>query len=196
MMTNLTRNIRPNLAGDFPEIHPSALIDPSAQIIGNVKAGKNVFIGPLAVIRADERGPDGTVTPIIIGEEVNIQDGVIIHSHGGEAVTIGSRTSVAHGVAIHGPCSIGEGCFLAMRSTIYSATLEHAVWVGMSATIMRATLEAHTYVPAGSLIRSGPDAWNLRLVSAKEKKYMAEVLGATNRLREDYQKIRSIKTAG
>ncbi|MEE4602286.1 MAG: hypothetical protein V2J65_13480, partial [Desulfobacteraceae bacterium] len=68
MVTNLTRNIRPNLAGDYPEIHPSALIDPSAQIIGNVKAGKNVFIGPLAVIRADERGPDGTVTPIIIGE--------------------------------------------------------------------------------------------------------------------------------
>jgi hypothetical protein len=66
----------------------------------------------------------------------------------------------------------------------------------MSATIMRATLEAHTYVPAGSLIRSGPDAWNLRLVSAKEKKYMAEVLDATNRLREDYKKIRNINTVG
>ena len=58
-MTNLSPNIRPNLAGDTPEIHPSALIDPSAQIIGNVIVKKNAFIGPLAIIRADERGPDG-----------------------------------------------------------------------------------------------------------------------------------------
>ena len=96
-MKNLQQYIRPNLAGDYPEIHPSALIDPSAQIIGQVKIGKNVFIAPLTIIRADERGPDGTVSPIIIGEEVNIQDGVIIHTHGGQSVTIGARTSVFRG---------------------------------------------------------------------------------------------------
>ena len=45
-----TNNIRPNLAGDYPQVHPSALIDPSAQIIGNVIIEKNVFIAPLAVI--------------------------------------------------------------------------------------------------------------------------------------------------
>ena len=189
-MTYLPHNIRPNLVGDHPEIHPSALIDPSAQIIGNVKIEKDVFVGPLAVIRADERGPDGKVAPIIIREEVNIQDGVIIHTHGGTTVEIGARTSVAHAVTIHGPCTIGEGSFLAMRSTIYCATLEQAVWVGMNALIMRTNLAAHTCVPAGSQIRSRPDAWNLRLVSSKEKKYMEQVLETTNQLREDYRKMR------
>lgn len=181
-------NIRPNLVGDFPEIHPTALIDPSSQIIGNVKIGKNVFVAPLAVIRSDEPGPDGKVSPIIIEEESNIQDGVIIHSHGGDEVLIGARTSVAHGVAIHGPCQIGEGCFIAMRSTLYSASLGPAVWIGMSATIMTVTLDAYSYVPAGSVIRSKRQAWDLRLVSEKEKAYMENVLVATNRLREDYRR--------
>ncbi len=195
-MSYLPHNIRPNLVGDLPEIHPTALIDPSAQIIGNVKVGKDVFIGPLAVIRADERGPDGKVSPIVLEDEVNIQDGVIVHSHGGTSVTIGARSSVAHGVVIHGPCEIGEGSFLAMRSTIYCATLEPNVWVGMCALIMRTTLAAHTCVPAGTQIRSRPDAWNLRLVSSKEREYMQQVHETTNQLREDYRKMRGIKKTG
>lgn len=195
-MPNRFNNIRPNLAGDLPDIHPSALIDPSAQIIGHVRLQPDVFVGPLTVIRADERGPDGTVAPIVIGAEVNIQDGVIIHSHGGTSVTIGPRTSMAHGVAVHGPCIIGEGCFLAMRSTIYSATLANHVWVGMGSVVMRAELDDYTYVPAGSVIRARPDAWGLRLISAKERKYMQEVLDATARLRADYQKLRSAVPQG
>lgn len=193
---NKINGIRPNLAGDYPRVHPTALIDPSAQIIGNVIIEKNVFVAPLAVIRADECGPDGAVSPIVIGEETNIQDGVIIHSHGGSSVSIGARTSVAHGVAIHGPCEIGDDCFLAMRSTIYSATLADSVWVGMGALVMRAALDPHTYVPAGSVIRSRPDAWGMRFVSSKERQYMKEVLEATNRLREEYLKTRSVVISG
>jgi carbonic anhydrase/acetyltransferase-like protein (isoleucine patch superfamily) len=180
------KNIRPNLVGNHPQIHPEALIDPSAQIIGNVIVGKNVFVGPVAVIRADERGADGTVAPIILNEDVNIQDGVIIHSHGGTSVTIGSRTSVAHGAIIHGPCVIGEDCFIAMGSALYSATLGHSIWIGMGAQVICASLDAHTYVPTGSVIRSNQDVWSLRLVTSQEKKYMMDVLSATKRLRDDY----------
>jgi carbonic anhydrase len=188
---SLFNGIRPNLAGDYPQIHPSALIDPSAQIIGNVIIGKNVFVAPLAVIRADERGSDDMVAPIFIGEEANIQDGVIIHSHGGSDVSIGPRTSVAHGVVIHGPCTIGEDCFLAMRSALYRATLANNVWIGMGALIMRATLDSYTYIPAGSVIRSHPDVLGNRPISNREKLYMEQVLQATNRLREDYMKSRT-----
>ena len=155
-MTPNCKNIRPNLIGDFPDIHPSSLIDPSAQIIGNVKVGKNVFIAPLAVIRADEPGSDGRVSPIILEEECNIQDGVIIHSHGGNEVVIGPRTSIAHGVAIHGPCRIDEGCFVAMRSTLYSASLEESVWIGMNATILNgARVGAEAVIGAGAVVAPG-----------------------------------------
>ncbi|MFV0438298.1 MAG: hypothetical protein ACK5PS_13035 [Desulfopila sp.] len=189
-MNQTMPNIRPNLVEDFPDIHPTALIDPSAQIIGNVKIGRNVFVAPLAVIRSDEPGPDGKVAPIVIDEEANIQDGVIIHSHGGDLVVIGPQTTVGHGSTLHGPCLIKEGCFLAMRCALYHANLDPHVWVGMNASIMRVTLDAYSYVPAGTILSSKRDALNLRLVSEKEKAYMEKVLMATNRLREDYRRFR------
>jgi len=194
-MNNLPINIRPNLVGDLPDIHPSAIIDPSAQIIGNIRIMENVFIAPLTVIRADEQGPDGTVAPIIIGEEVGIQDGVIIHSKGGESVTIGARTSVGHGVVIHGPCSIGEDCFIAMRSTLYSSYVEDFVWVGMGSTIIKTTLRSQSYVETGSIIRARNDGRDIRFLSIKEKQYMQEVLEAANVLREQYKKMRGMDTA-
>jgi carbonic anhydrase/acetyltransferase-like protein (isoleucine patch superfamily) len=188
-MTRTCSNIRPNLIGNHPEIHPTALIDPSAQIIGNVKVGKNVFIAPLAVIRADEAGPNGKVEPIILEEECNLQDGVIIHSSGGDVVRIGARTSVGHGVAIHGPCTIGEDCFLAMRCSLYRTNLQNSVWIGMNAVVMQANLDAYTYVPAGTVIRSNTELQPVRFVSEKERIYMQHVLTATNRLREDYRRL-------
>ena len=189
-------NIRPNLTGDFPQIHSTALIDPSAQIIGNVIVEKNVFIAPLTVIRADDRGPDGRVAPITICEDVNIQDGVIIHSHGGELVIIGPRTTVAHGVVIHGPCVIAEDCFLALRCILYGATLEKAVWVGIGSLVKNATLDAFSYVPPNSVIGARSDVWNLGLVSEKEQQYMKEVHEATTRLRDDYIRSRNPGKSG
>jgi len=182
-------NIRPNLAGDHPQIDPTALIDPSAQIIGNVKIEKNVFVGPLTVIRADQRGPDGKVAPIQIDEEVNIQDGVIIHTDPGASVVIGPKTSVAHGAVIHGPCTIGRECFIALRASLYKVTLEDHVWIGIGAIAKLVTLDSFIRVPAGAVIRERPEVHALRLVTDKERKYMEEVWAANSRLRMDYQEL-------
>jgi carbonic anhydrase/acetyltransferase-like protein (isoleucine patch superfamily) len=189
-MTSLPYNIRPNLAGDYPKIDPTALIDPSAQIIGHVEIARDVFVGPMTVIRADQRGQDGKVAPIVIGEEVNIQDGVIIHTEEGTSVIIGARTSIAHSVVIHGPCTIGQECFLAMRSTLYKTTLEDHVWVGMGAIVELVTIPSFTMIPAGSIIRGMPDALSLRLVTDTEREYMQMVWAANSRLRMDYRELR------
>lgn len=190
-MSPLSGNIRPNLAGDYPRIDPSSLIDPSAQIIGNVEIAKDVFIGPQTVVRADQRGPDGDVGLIKIEAEVNIQDGVIIHSYPGSSVTIGAKTSITHGVVIHGPCTVGEACFLAIRSTLYCATLENNVWLGMGALVMKTNLPSFSMVPVGKIIRGLPDARELRLVTEREKEYMQRILAANSRLRMDYLELRS-----
>jgi len=189
-MTSLPNNIRPNLAGDYPRIDPTALIDPSAQIIGHVEIAKDVFVGPLSVIRADQRGPDGKVAPIVIREEVNIQDGVIIHSDAGASVVVGAKTSVAHGAIIHGPCTIGRECFIALRSALYKTTLEDHVWVGMGAIAKIVTLPSFTRVPAGSVIRERPEVLGLRLVTEEEREYMEMVWAANSRLRMDYLELR------
>ncbi len=190
-MTSLHyNNIRPNLVGDYPEIDPSALIDPSAQIIGNVKIAKDVFVGPMAVIRADQRGPDGKVAPIQIDEEVNIQDGVIIHTDPGASVIIGAKTSVAHGAVIHGPCTIGRECFIAVKATLYKVTLEDHIWIGIGAIAKMVTLHSYTRVPAGEVVRDRTEVPALRLVTDKEREYMEETCAANSQLRMDYLKLR------
>jgi carbonic anhydrase/acetyltransferase-like protein (isoleucine patch superfamily) len=190
-MTSLPYNIRPNLVGDYPQIDRTALIDPSAQIIGHVQISEDVFVGPLTVIRADQRGPDGKVAPIQIDREVNIQDGVIIHSDPGASVIIGAKTSVAHGVIIHGPCTIGLECFLALGASLYKTTLEDNVWMGMGAVAKLVTVPAFTKVPAGGVIRERPELLGLRLITEKEREYMEEVWAANSRLRMDYLELRN-----
>jgi carbonic anhydrase/acetyltransferase-like protein (isoleucine patch superfamily) len=140
----------------------------------------------MVVIRADETDAEGKVQPIVIEAETNIQDGVVIHSMAGLPVTIGPRASIAHGVVIHGPCTIGEGCFFSLRTTIYRAILEDYVWVGIGSTIMRTTVPSHTMIPAGSVIRTASDVRTYRLINEKEEKYQANVFSAAAALREGY----------
>jgi len=181
--------IRPNFLGDWPKIDPSAFVDPSAQILGNVHIGPEVYVGPLTVIRADEPGPDGKVHPVIIEGGSYVQDGVIVHAREGTSVRIGSSTNLAHGVIIHGPCTIGQGCFLALRATVYNSTLEEAVWVGIGAIIMRATIPSHTMIPAGSVVRSNHDVRSFRLTNVKEIDYQQSVFKSSAALRDGYRKF-------
>lgn len=179
--------IRPNFLGDWPKIDPAAFVDPSAQILGNVHIGPDVYVGPLSVIRADEPGPDGKVHPVIIEGGSYVQDGVIIHAREGTEVRIGPGTNLAHGVIIHGPCKIGEGCFLALRVTVYNSTLEEAVWVGVGAIIMRATIPSRMMIPAGSVIHSKYDVRNYRVTNEKEIEYQKDVFRASAALRDGYR---------
>ena len=45
-----------NPNGDYPKVDTTSYIHPTAVVIGKVRIGKNVFVGPGAVIRADEPG--------------------------------------------------------------------------------------------------------------------------------------------
>jgi carbonic anhydrase/acetyltransferase-like protein (isoleucine patch superfamily) len=85
--------IRKNPRGDLPQIHETAYVDQTAILCGKVIVEENVFIGPYAVIRADEVDDAGDLEPIRIGAHSNIQDGVVIHSKSTER--IGPRTDLA-----------------------------------------------------------------------------------------------------
>jgi carbonic anhydrase/acetyltransferase-like protein (isoleucine patch superfamily) len=128
--------VRPNPSGDWPEIDHTAFVDPSVQVIGNVWIGHRVYVGPNAVIRADEADLTGQVRPVVIEAQCNVQDGAIIHAMGGTSVTVGPGTCMAHGCMVHGPCVIGEGCFLGFRCVVFRATIEDAVWVGIGAIVL------------------------------------------------------------
>lgn len=188
--------IRPNPQGDWPTVDPEAFVDPSAQIMGNVRIGPGVYVGPQTVIRADEVGESGQVEPVIIERDAFIQDGVIIHARAGSRVRIGTRANVAHGVIIHGPCDIGQECFIALRASMYNSSLDDHVWVGIGAIIMRATIPSHTMIPAGAMVRSGSDIHQYRLINSTELDYKGTVIAASAELRDGYLRLRRQQEGG
>jgi carbonic anhydrase/acetyltransferase-like protein (isoleucine patch superfamily) len=130
-----------------PRIAPSAYVHPTAVIAGNVDIGKHVFVGPLAVIRADERG-----SKVTIGDNSNVQDGVIVHALSGTKVAIGAHTSLSHGVLVHGPCKIGNHCFIGFRTIVFHAVVAEGVYVGAAAVVQNVSIPKGCRVHAHSLV--------------------------------------------
>src|SRR5579885_3117819 len=91
----LAEMIRP-FRGKHPQIHPTAFVEESAQIIGDVVIGAHSSVWFGAVIRGD-------VFHIRIGERTNIQDGTVIHvSNGTQATILEDEVTVGHNVTMHG----------------------------------------------------------------------------------------------
>lgn len=188
-MVSQFANIRPNPTGDLPQIDPSAWIDPSAQIIGNVRIGAGTFVGPCAVVRADEPDAQGKVQPVVIGEECNLQDSVVIHAPAGGSVSVGARCSLAHGSVVHGPASLGPGCFLGIRAVLIGGVLEEGVWVGVGATILEIAVPAFTFVPGRSLINTTDKVATLSPVKDSQQAFQSAQVIANLALANGYRAL-------
>ncbi len=116
--------------------------------MGNVVIGDNVFIAPNATIRCDEPG-----SKIVIGSDCNIQDNVVIHSLTNSEVQIGSGTSIGHGSIIHGPCDIGERCFIGFGSVVFKCVLEDDVMVMHRVLVEDAVIPKKRLVPSGTIVQ-------------------------------------------
>ena len=98
-----------------PEIHPTAWIADSANIIGNVKieAGASIWFG--VTVRADN-------DMITIGENTNIQDGSMLHANPGYPLHIGKNVTVGHHAILHG-CTVSNGALIGIRSTVLDGAI-------------------------------------------------------------------------
>jgi len=168
-----------NHAGDKPHVDPTAYLHPSAVVIGNVNIGEKVFVGPNAVIRADEPCPDGKVEAIVIEAGANIQDGVIIHALGGSPVRIGKGASLAHGAVVHGPCEVGKNCFIGFKSVVFKATLGECVVIQHQVLVEGVSIEAGRHVPSMTSVLTEKDAQRLHPASG-ELRAFAEKVRRTN----------------
>jgi len=118
--------------GQYPAIHPTAWVAPGAVVIGDTVIGAESSVWFGAVIRGD-------VNKIRIGNQVNLQDGVICHVNVDDAMlTIEDQVSIGHGAILHG-CTLESGCLVGIGARI----LDHAV-VG-----------SRSLVAAGSVVREG-----------------------------------------
>jgi carbonic anhydrase/acetyltransferase-like protein (isoleucine patch superfamily) len=128
-----------------PKVHPTAFIDDSAQIIGDVEIGEESSVWMNVVIRGD-------VHRIRVGRRTNIQDGTVVHvMRGTHATTIGDDVTVGHGALLHG-CTIEDRCLIGM-----GAILLNGVHLGTGSIVAAGTLIPEgVQIPPKSLVMGSP----------------------------------------
>jgi len=127
-----------------PVLEGDNFVAPNAAVIGSVtlKKGANVWWGVTI------RGDNDAVT---IGENVNVQDGSVIHTDLDIPVILGRNVSVGHMVMLHG-CTIGENSLIGIGAII----LNRAV-IGKNCLIAAgALIPEGKHIPDGSLVMGVP----------------------------------------
>ncbi len=128
---------KPTLRGDY-------YVAPNAAVIGDVvmENGSSAWWG--VTIRADS-------DRITLGENVNVQDGSVIHTDTGLPVVLERNVSIGHLVMLHG-CRIGENSLVGIGAII----LDRVV-VGKNCLIgAGALIPPGKTIPDGSLVLGSP----------------------------------------
>lgn len=117
----------------------------NATVIGSVILENNVSIWFNAVLRGDNE-------PITIGENSNVQDGVVIHTDiDGTGVTIGKGVTVGHQAMLHG-CEIADNSLVGINAVILDrAKIGRNCLIGANCLIT-----AGKEIPDGSLVMGSP----------------------------------------
>jgi carbonic anhydrase/acetyltransferase-like protein (isoleucine patch superfamily) len=118
--------IRP-FRGVHPQIHETAFIADSAQIIGDVHIGEQASVWYGTVVRGD-------MFYIRIGDRTNVQDNCVLHTRTGEKPTIlEDEVTIGHSVTLH-------GCYIERQSLIgIGSILLDDVRVGAQSLVALAT---------------------------------------------------------
>ena len=181
--------IRKNPNGDMPVISPSAYVDKTAIICGKVFIEGDVFVGPYAVIRADEVNEEGDMDPIIIGANSNIQDGVVIHSKAGALVKIGERSSIAHRSIVHGPCVIGDDVFVGFNSVLFNTTVGNGSVIRHNSVIEGCEVPENYHIPSTTTIHSNEDLKHIKQVTPVQATFSESVVQANTELVKGYKRL-------
>ena len=131
--------------GILPTVAPSAYVDESAQVIGDVHLGADSSVWMNVVIRGD-------VNFIRIGDRSNIQDGTIVHvMRDTHPTRVGADVTVGHAALLHG-CTIGDRCLIGM-----GAQLLNGAQIGSDSIVAAGTLVTEeTRIPPRSLVMGRP----------------------------------------
>lgn len=159
--------------GVLPKFGKDCFLADNATITGDVVMGDGCSVWFNAVVRGD-------VHSIRIGNNVNVQDGAIIHCTYQQApVNIGDNVSIAHNAIVHG-CTIHDN-----------------VLIGMGAIIMDgAVVQSNSIIAAGAVVKEGTIVGSGTVwagVPAQKVKDIDERLleGQVKRISGNYQKYAS-----
>lgn len=145
-----------------PRFGNNCYLAETAAIIGDVEMGDNCSIWFGTVLRGD-------VNSISIGNNVNIQDGAVVHTlYQRSKTTIGNNVSVGHNATIHG-ATIEDNCLIGMGATI----LDNAI-VESGAIVAANALVTSGMRVEGGCIYAGVPAKKIKEVSREQQKDIVE----------------------
>lgn len=162
----------------MPRVHPTAFIDDSAQVIGEVEIGEESSVWMCTVVRGD-------VNWIKVGRRTSIQDGTLVHVMAGtHPTTIGDSVTIGHAAVVHG-CTIENQCLIGM-----GAILLNGAHIGSCSIVAAGTLVVEGMkVPPRSLVMGSPgkvkrpltdaEAAEIQLYADRYVKYRLAYMGGT-----------------
>jgi carbonic anhydrase/acetyltransferase-like protein (isoleucine patch superfamily) len=120
------------ICGKSPQFGDNCYLAENCVVVGDVIIGDNCSVWFSAVIRGD-------VNYIRIGDNVNIQDGAVVHcTYEKYPTIIGSNVTVGHNAIVHG-CTIHDN-----------------VLIGMGAIVMDdAVVASNSIIAAGAVVTQG-----------------------------------------
>ncbi|MDR2155533.1 MAG: gamma carbonic anhydrase family protein [Burkholderiaceae bacterium] len=132
------------LDGKLPQVHASAWVADSAEVIGNVSIDADASVWFGCVLRGDTES-------MTIGAGSNIQDLSVLHADFGLPLTVGRDVTVGHKVMLHG-CTIGDQSLIGIGAVVLNgARIGRNCLVGAGALVT----EGKEF-PDGSMIVGAP----------------------------------------
>jgi carbonic anhydrase/acetyltransferase-like protein (isoleucine patch superfamily) len=138
-----------------PELHATAWVADSAQVIGRVRMGPGSSVWYGAVLRGDNEW-------ITLGERANVQESSVLHTDPGFPLTLGEGVTVGHQAMLHG-CTVGDGSLIGIQAVVLNgAKIGKNSLVGAGAIVTEGKV-----FPDNSLILGAPAKW-VKEISAEQ----------------------------
>ncbi len=127
-----------------PDIHSTAFVAPTAELIGRVSVAESASIWFGTVIRGDDNF-------VRIGKRTNIQDNCTLHIAGDEPTILGDEVTVGHGAIVHA-CEIADRVLIGM-----GAILLNGARIGANSIVAAGSVVTPgTVIPPGSMVMGTP----------------------------------------
>lgn len=131
--------------GTTPQIPTTCWLADNCTVVGDVIMGENCSIWFNAVVRGD-------VNSIRFGDNVNIQDGAVVHcTYEKTKVNLGDNVSVGHNALVHG-CTVGNNVLIGMGAIVMdNCVIEDNCIIAAGAVLLEGT-----NVPSGTIYAGIP----------------------------------------
>ncbi len=168
--------------GKKPDISQAAYIAPGVSIIGEVVMMKGSSLWFNTVLRGD-------VEKIFVGENTNIQDGVVIHTNYSMPAIIKENVTVGHRAVIHG-CKVERNCLIGMGAVLLDGSSVGEFSVVAAGAVVQ---EGKTLEPGG--VYAGVPAKKVKDITPSLEKVIKKRASEYKKLADIYSSEKDIDDA-